>query len=59
MNNDSLLRTVPHVLRDRGWRLYTQQGRLIDLWQYGGRAILGHNPPGMLRAIKNNAERGL
>jgi hypothetical protein len=34
-------------------------GRLVDLWQYGGRAILGHNPPGLLRAIKNNGERGL
>ena len=56
---------VPQVLRARGWRLYTKKGRncmpgrLIDLWQYGGRAILGHNPPGLLRAIKNNGERGL
>ena len=54
-----LLGMVPEVLRARGWRLYTGKGRLIDLWQYGGRAILGHNPPGLLRAIKNNAERGL
>ncbi|MCL1927868.1 MAG: hypothetical protein FWG07_03625 [Treponema sp.] len=59
LNLDCNIRCVPHALRARGWRLYTEKGRLIDLWQYGGRAILGHNPPGMLRAIKNNAERGL
>ena len=53
------IRSVPQVLRARGWRLYTQKGRLIVLWQYGGRAILGHNPPGLLRAIKNSAERGI
>jgi len=56
---DDLLRTVPQVLRARGWRLYTGKGRLVDLWQYGGRAVLGHTPPNMLRAVKNNAERGL
>ena len=59
MINEDLLRTVPYVLRARGWRLYTEKGRLIDLWQYGGQAILGHNPPGLLRAIKNSAERSL
>jgi hypothetical protein len=59
MNGDNLLRLVPPVLRARGWRLYTKQGRLVDLWQFGGRAILGHKPPGLLRALKNNAERGL
>jgi hypothetical protein len=48
------------VLRARGWRLYTEGGkRLVDLWQYGGRALLGHTPPQLLRAFKNVAERGL
>ena len=56
---NELLRMVPEVLRARGWRLYTNKGRLVDLWQYGGRALLGHNPPGLLRSIKNSAERGL
>jgi hypothetical protein len=57
---DNLLRLVPGVLRARGWRLYTKDGkRLIDLWQYGGRAILGHTPPGLFRAFKNNGARGL
>jgi len=59
MSKDDLLRLVSPVLRARGWRLYTGKGRLVDLWQYGGRAVLGHNPPNMLRAFKNNAERGL
>jgi len=66
---DDLLRLVPQVLRARGWRLYTAKNavakenmaafRLVDLWQYGGRAVLGHTPSGMLRAFKNSAERGL
>ncbi|GHV85314.1 hypothetical protein AGMMS50230_09220 [Spirochaetia bacterium] len=54
-----LLRRLPPVLRARGWRLYTTNGRLVDLWQSGGRALLGHNPPGLLRSIKNSGERGL
>ncbi|MDR2101769.1 MAG: hypothetical protein LBP43_04295 [Treponema sp.] len=55
-----LLGLVPPVLRARGFRLYTQGGgRLVDLWQYGGAAILGHTPAGILRSLKNTAERGL
>jgi hypothetical protein len=51
---------VPPINRARDYRLYTSGGqRIIDLWQYGGRAVLGHNPPGVLRELKNSAERGL
>ncbi|MDR0400913.1 MAG: hypothetical protein LBH51_08220 [Treponema sp.] len=51
---------LPVVLRARGFRLYTQGGgRLVDLWQAGGRAVLGHNPAGVLRDLKNYANRGL
>jgi hypothetical protein len=57
---------IPELNRARGWRIYlkaetpeTGVRRLVDLWQYGGRALLGHNPPGMLRSLKNGAERGL
>lgn len=51
---------LPMVLRARGFRLYTQGGgRLVDLWQAGGRAVLGHNPAGVLRDLKNYAARGL
>jgi len=59
-NEFSLLRLVPPVLRARDFRLYTKGGRrLVDLWQNGGAAILGHTPPAMLRELKNTASRGL
>ena len=59
-----LLRLVPRVLRARDFHLYTEGGkgqsqRLTDLWLQGGRAILGHKPSGVVRELKNAAERGL
>jgi hypothetical protein len=55
-----LLRLVPPVLRARDFRLYTEGGkRLVDLWQNGGAAVLGHTPPALLRELKNSASRGL
>jgi hypothetical protein len=58
--SSSLLHLVPAVLRARGFRFYTQGGRrLVDLWQDGGAAVLGHTPAGILRELKNTAERGL
>jgi hypothetical protein len=55
-----LLRLLPEIRRARGWRLYAGDcSRIVDLWQYGGRALLGHTPPGLLKAFKNSAERGL
>jgi hypothetical protein len=57
---ESPLNLLPVVLRARDFRLYTQGGgRLVDLWQGGGGAILGHTPPGVLRSLKNCASRGL
>jgi hypothetical protein len=54
-----LLRSLPVIRRARDFRLYTEDGRrLADLWQYGGRAVLGHTPPGVLRELKNAASRG-
>ncbi|MDR0550967.1 MAG: hypothetical protein LBG72_02990 [Spirochaetaceae bacterium] len=48
------------IRRARGWRLYTGDGRrLIDLWQDGGRALLGHTQNAVLRELKNHSERGL
>jgi hypothetical protein len=59
-NEFSLLRLVPAVLRARDFRLYTRGGRrLVDLWQNGGAAVLGHTPPALLRELKNTASRGL
>jgi hypothetical protein len=55
-----LLKKVPPLSRTRGYRFYTaDQKRLVDLWQCGGRALLGHTPPGLLKTIKNTASRGL
>jgi len=61
MSNEqlSLLRLVPEVLRAREFRLYTKAGRLVDLWQNNGAAVLGHTPPSLLRELKNTASRGL
>ena len=59
-SGQSLLKQIPVIVRARGFRLYTQKGqRLIDLWQNGGAAVLGHTPPNILRELKNTASRGL
>jgi hypothetical protein len=47
------------VLRARDFHLYTKKGRLTDLWQAGGAAVLGHTPPSVLRELKNAADRRL
>ena len=55
-----LLRLLPRVLRARDFHLYLEGGkRLTDLWLWGGKAVLGHKPPQVLREFKNSAERGL
>ena len=52
--------SLPVVLRARDFRLYTQGGgRLLDLWQAGGRAVLGHSPIRVFRDFKNYGSRGL
>jgi hypothetical protein len=69
MNDTSLLRLIPQVLRARDYHLYLAgrktvkegelKNRLVDLWLYGGKALLGHKPPRVLQELKNSAERGL
>jgi hypothetical protein len=55
-----LLRSLPPVLRARGFYLYTEGGkRLVDLWLEAGRNILGHKPPNAVKELKNSAQRGL
>jgi hypothetical protein len=55
-----LLEKLPPIGRARGYRLYALCGqRFVDLWQYGGRALLGHTPSGLLKTLKNAASRGL
>ena len=59
-HHENLPRRIPPIGRARDFYLYTEKGRrLVDLWQYGGAAILGHTPRGTLRELKNTAERGL
>jgi hypothetical protein len=56
----SIREEIPPILRAREFRLYAAGGRrFVDLWQSGGRALLGHTPSSVLREMKNAAERGL
>lgn len=50
---------LPPVRRARGYRLYTDGGRLLDFWQAGGGAFLGHSPSGLGKALKADIDRGL
>ena len=62
MNESSsgLWALVPAIRRTRAFRLYTAGGRrLVDLWQYGGAAVLGHTASGVLLVLKDTASRGL
>jgi hypothetical protein len=54
-----LLRLLPPVLRARDFYLYLEGRRISDLWQIGGKAVLGHKPPQLIKELKNSAERGL
>ena len=59
-NSTDLMRLLPPVLRARDFHLYLEGGRrLTDLWQLGGKAILGHKPSRLIKELKNTAERGL
>jgi hypothetical protein len=52
--------TMPVVKRARAWRLYTEDGkRLVDLWQQGGRAVMGNTPHNVLKVMKDTADKGL
>ena len=56
---DELLLRIGSVRRARGYRLYTHAGRrILDLYQDGGRAILGHGGGGIVTAFKSGLDRG-
>ena len=60
MSDDSLLRRLPPIRRARDYRLYGENGkRYLDLWQAGGRALLGHRSERVLTEFKNQISRGL
>lgn len=51
---------IPPVRRARGYRLYDYQGRrYLDLWQGGGRVLLGHRSLRLTHLLKNVLSRGL
>lgn len=51
---------LPVIRRARGYRLYGQDGRrYLDLWQGGGRALLGHRPARVTTVLKNVISTGL
>ena len=53
------LRLLPPIRRARGYRLYAANGRrIVDLWQDGGRAILGHRGGRVLREVSAVLDRG-
>lgn len=50
----------PKIRRARGFRVYDTGGnRYLDLFQDGGRAILGHRPDRVGIALKNTISKGL
>jgi len=52
--------TMPTVVRARDFYLYDRSGkRYLDFFQNNGRAILGHRPQLLQRAIKSTVSRGL
>ena len=48
------------IRRARGYRLYDHRGRrFLDLWQGGGRALLGHRPDRALARVKGALSQGV
>jgi hypothetical protein len=55
-----LRQRVPLVRRAREYHLYTLSGRrYLDLWQNGGRSLLGHRPGRLTTVLKNTISKGL
>jgi len=55
-----LMDDVPRIRRATAFRLYDVAGRrLLDLWQAGGEAILGHRAARVGSALKAALDRGL
>ena len=51
---------LPLIRRARDYHLYSQKGeRYLDLYQDGGRAILGHKPRNLYKILKNEMQKGL
>jgi hypothetical protein len=51
---------IPVVRRAREYHLYSVSGkRYLDLWQNGGRSLLGHRPGRLTTVLKDTLSRGL
>jgi len=51
---------LPVIRRARGYRLYDLQGRrYLDLWQNGGRSLLGHRSGRLTTVLKSTISKGL
>lgn len=57
--NESRTSLIPTIRRAREYRLYDLAGRrYLDLFQEGGRALLGHRPSRVVLAMKNTMSKG-
>jgi hypothetical protein len=55
-----LRQRLPVVRRAREYHLYTLSSRrYLDLWQNGGRSLLGHRPGRLTTVLKNTISKGL
>jgi len=59
MEPASLLRLLPPIRRARDYRLYAEDGsRFLDLWQDGGRGVLGAKGTGLGTLLKAEVDKG-
>jgi hypothetical protein len=55
-----LFSELPEIRRAREYHLYDAAGRrYLDLYQDCGRAVLGHRPDGLSKAVQNTLSRGI
>ena len=58
--HEELALSIPPIRRARGYRLYDHRGgRYLDLWQNGGRTLLGHRGLKLMSFLKDLMSRGL
>jgi hypothetical protein len=58
--HEQLALSIPPIRRARGYRLYDHRGRrYLDLWQNGGRTLLGHRGLRLNNFLKDLMSRGL
>jgi hypothetical protein len=59
MSPEALLRLLPPIRRARDYRLYAEDGsRFLDLWQDGGRGVLGAKGTGLGTLLKAEVDKG-